>query len=199
MLSTCVTFGQIETDIQKLTAIQQDSLFSIKWNKEQDSLRTGFYKQPKLIKLTFEKNGKTKPFAGQFFISVDSNEIELKPNALGSYELNFTVDTSQTIVLKVLNGKSTFTQRLSRPTEIKNGATIVFGVVTDIHKQSKKGIRKTRNEDDELSKKDEFYNSIFQDERILNLARQKKIKRLEYVQVTPRVYGFGTSTKYVSY
>ena len=199
VLSTCLTFGQTQKNTKALTAIQQDSLFSIKWNKEQDSLGTEFYKQPKLIKLTYEKNGKIKPFTGRFLISVDSNEFELKPNVLGYYEVTFAVDTSQTIILKILNGKETLTQQLSRPKEIKNGATIVFGVVTDIQKQSKKGIRKPRNEDDELSKKDEFYNSIFQDERILNLARQQKIRRIEYVQVTPRVYGCGTSTKYVKY
>ncbi len=199
VLSTCVTFGQAENAYKKLTEIQQDSLFSIKWNKEQDSLRTEFYKQPKLIKLAFEKNGKMKPFTGRFFISVDSNEFELKPNNFGQYEVAFTVDTSQTIILKIINGKEIFAQQLSRPTEIKNGATIVFGVVTDIQTQSKKGIRKPRNEDDELSKKDEFYNSIFQDERILDLARQKKIKRIEYIQLTTRVYGCGTSTKYVKY
>ena len=199
MLSACLTFGQTQEKTKALTAIQQDSLFSIKWNKEQDSLRTEFYKQPKLIKLTFQKNGKIKPFAGRFLILVDSNEFELKSNHLGHYEVPFTVDTSQTIILKILNGKETLTQQLARPTEIKNGATIIFGVVTDIQKQSKKGIRKLRNEDDELSKKDEFYNEIFQDERILNLARQKKIRRIEYVQVTPRVYGCGTSTKYVKY
>jgi hypothetical protein len=194
-----VIYGQTVDDSNRFTAIQQDSLFSIKWHNEQDSLRMEFYKQPKLIKLTFEKNGETKPFAGRFLISVDSNEFELKPNDLGQYEVTFTVDSSQTIILKILNGKETFTQQLSRPTEIKNGATIVFGVVTDIQKQSNKGIRKPRSADDELSKKDEFYNSIFQDDRILNLARQKKIRRVEYVQVTPRVFADGTSTKYIKY
>ena len=196
VLSTCLTFGQTE---KPLTAYQRDSLFSIKWNKEQDSLRAAFYKQPKLIKLTFEKNGKVKPLIGRFFISVDSNEFELQPNNFGQYEVTFTVDTSQTIKLKLIIDKDTFIQQISRPTEIENGATVVFGIVTDVQKQSKKGIRKPRNEDDELSEKDKFYNSIFQNERILNLARQKKIKRIEYVQVTPRVYGCGTSTKYVKY
>lgn len=182
-----------------MTGFQQDSLFSIKWNKEQDSLRTEFYKQPKLIKLRFEKNGNIKPFTGRFFISVDSHEVELQPNNLGQYEVTFTVDASQIIILKIIIDKETFTQQLSRPTEIKNGATIVFGVVTDIQKQSKKGIRKPRNEYDELSKKDEFYNSIFENENILSLARQKKITRIEYIQVTPRVFGDGTSTKYIKY
>jgi len=196
VLSTCLTFGQTE---KPLTALQQDSLFSVKWNKEQDSLRTEFYKQPKLIKLTFEKNGKIKPFKGRFFITVDSNEFELQPNNLGQYEVTFAVDTSQTIILKLTIDKETFIQQLSRPTEIENGARVVFGIVTDVQKQSKKGIRKARNENDELSKKDEFYNSFFQNERTLNLARQKKIKRIEYVQVTPRVYGCGTGMKYVKY
>lgn len=196
VLSTYLTFGQT---VKPLTAFQQDSLFSIKWNNEQDSLRAEFYKQPKLIQLTFEKNGKSKPFKGRFFISVDSNEFELQPNNLGQYEVCFTVDTSQTIILKAITDKETFTQKLSRPTQIKNGATVVFGIVTDIQKQSRKGIRKPRNEDDEISTKDEIYNSFFEDENILSLARQKKIKRIEYVQVTPRVYGCGTSTKYVKY
>ena len=196
VLLTCLTFGQTE---KPLTGIQLDSLFSIKWHKEQDSLRTEFYKQPKFIKLTYEKNGKIKPFTGRFFISVDSNEFELKPNVLGQYEVAFTVDTSQTIILKILNGKETFTQQLSSPIEIENGATIVFGVVTDIQKQSKKGIRIPRNEFDELSKKDEFYNSIFQSENILNLAQQKKIRRFEYIEVIPRAFGDITITRYTKY
>jgi len=196
VLSTCLTFGQTE---KPMTAIQRDSLFSIEWNKEQDSLRAEFYKQPKFIKITFEKNGKIKPFKGRFYISVDSNELELQPNDLGLYEVNFTIDTSQTIILKMIVDKKTFTQQLSRPTEIKNGATIVFGIVTDIQKQSRKGIRRPHNENDKISKKDEFYNSFFENDNILSLARQKKIKRIEYVQVTPRVYGCGTSKKYVKY
>ncbi|MDQ3072175.1 MAG: hypothetical protein M3Q97_02765, partial [Bacteroidota bacterium] len=164
LLSVCVSFGQTENDTKKLTVIQQDSL----WEKLQDSLNTEFYKQPKLIKLTFEKNGKMKPFNGRFFISVDSNEFELKPNSLGHYEVDFTVDTSQTIILKFLHGRDTFTQQLSRPTEIKNGATIVFGVLTDVHKQSKMETRITRNEEDELSRKDDLYNSFFHYEEILD-------------------------------
>lgn len=196
MLSACLTFGQTE---KPLTAIQMDSLFSIKWKREQDSLRTEFYDQPRLINLTFEKNGKVKPFTGRFFISVDNNEFELQPNNLGLYEVNFTVDSSQTIILKIIVSQETFTQQLSRSEEIKNGATIIWGVVTDIQKQSKKGIRKSRNANNEISEKDKLYNLFFENEDILNLARQKKIKRVEYVQVTPRVYGCGTSTKYIKF
>lgn len=199
VLSSCLTFGQVQGKTKALTGMQEDSLFSIMWQKEQDSLRTAFYKQPKLINLKYEINGKTKPFRGRFFVIVDSTEIEIKQNDMGQYEVTFLVDTSQTVIIKILTSKMTFTEQLSKPTGIRNGASITFGVVTDIQKQSKKGIRITRKEDDELSKRDEFYNEIFQSERILNLARQKKISRIEYFQITPRVYGCGTSAKTITY
>lgn len=199
MLPFCFAYGQTNDVTKHLTGIQQDSLFSIKLKKEQDSLRTEFYKQPKVIKLTFEKDGRAKPFIGQFFIWINGEEFELKPNTLGFYAVDLELDHAEPLMLKITNGKNILVQPLLNPSEIKNGADIVYGVITNIQKQTKKAIKKLSEKDHELSPKHEFYNAILDDETLLDLALQNKIKRVEYLQVTPIVFGCGTSNRYINY
>jgi hypothetical protein len=191
-LLSSLTFGQIG---KVTTAAQKDSLFEIKWLKQQDSLRTEFYKKPKTLKLIFEKNGKVKTFKGSFFISIDSNEFKLTETDMGNYDIGFKIDSHQTIVLKVKFGRETLSQKLSDPTEIKNGATIVFGIVNNIRSKSIKGIKRPKG-DNSLSPIDNFYNSIFRNDRELNIIREQKIKRVNYCTIIPRVFGCGTSNTY---
>jgi len=200
MFSIATAFGQVDNNKNRLTGFQQDSIFEIKWKRVEDSLCKAFYDRPKFITLTYEKNGKEQKIKNdKFIISINGQGREIKPDTLNKYPIDFVVDTSQEIILTLNIGNKSIQQKLSRSTEIINGATITFGIITDIYKQERKGIRKPKNEDDELTKTDVLYNSLLNDKKIKELITQKKIKNIQYVIVIPRVFGDGMIMEYIEY
>ncbi len=198
LFSTFISFGQSKSKEENSIGHRIDQDFESRWKITNDSLYEEFKKKPKLLQITYEKNGVEKSMDNaQFFILVDSVEFQLKPQNSGQFQIEFLVDSSQKVVLKLLIGKEKFIQSIL-PREIKNGATIIFGTVTDFNKQNRRLKRKKMNNDLTLSKRENFYNELFDSESLLEYEKIKKIKKIEYVKITPTVFGCGTSNRYMT-
>jgi hypothetical protein len=196
LFSTFISFGQTKSKEENSNDHRIDQEFEARLKITNDSLFEEFKKKPKLLNISYEKNGVEKSLDNaQFFILIDSVEFHLKPQNSGQFQIEFLVDSSKTVILKLLIGEEKFIQSVL-PRKIQNGATIIFGTVTDFNKQNRRINRKIRNNDMTLSKREKFYNEIFDPESLNEYRKIKKIKKIAYVQITPRVFGCGTVDRY---
>ena len=190
--------GQVKGNLTDLTGIQRvDSIAQI-WGQIDDSLRLEFYRQPKFFTLFYEKNGKRQKLKNsKFIVLVDTIAREISAADSNRYPMNFQVDSSQKVILKLSVNGTTIQQELFRATAIQNGATVVFGEITDLPKWFKKGRKELRYQDPELYYVDKLYDSLLTASDVKDLMLQRKRPIFQYLRVSPRVYGCGTVTQYV--
>ncbi len=180
---------------------EQDSM-DVRWKKQMDSLSHDFYAKPKYFDLKLEINGKQKRIKNEkFIVSINQKETEIKPDSAGKYFMNFQVDSEQSIILKLLSNNLDIEVNLKghENEQLLPGAKLIFGEIKDIYKQSRRGLRKPKDDDHELSKSDERYNSILTNERFKAGIANRKINAISYVHITPRVFGCGMESEYLMY
>jgi hypothetical protein len=174
---------------------EQDSIIS-ESKRIQDSLGIEFYKRPPLLSLTFEKNKEDTPITDNYNLWFENGKKIYYPRRVETNQfLSDSIIDTITIVLNVDFDTLKFAN--IGYGWIRNGASLKFGIIENIEEIRTFYRRHKRDEDfDEWNDIGQPYLGLIKDKQI---KRQKrKIGSIEFLVLTPRVYGDGAILQVVN-
>jgi len=164
--------------------------------KIEDSLRVEFYKQPHFIDMYFEKNRQNIQLNKDFEFWIEKDNERFNPKFIENNK--FLIDSvSDTITLAFRYELDTLKFPNIRHKWMRNGAVLKFGSIENLEKIRKYYQKHKRDEDfNKWIVLGQPYLRLVENKKLKN--QKRKIRTIDFVVITPRVYGDGAIMEIVT-